>query len=265
MKLSRLSGNYGGETKGVPAEDHAVPLEEFGQRGWNLLRGSLPLPAVVLKESALIHNVQWMQKFVDDAGALFAPHGKTTMSPQLLQLQLDHGAWGITAATMHQVRIYRSYGIGRILLANQLLSSLDVAYISRELRHDENLEFLCLVDSVEGVQILSAELARSGIVRPLEVLVEVGIPKRRTGCRTIDSALDVARAVSEYPDLMRIAGVEGFEGLVRMATDEETEQVIADHLDMIVDVASALSESGLFQGECMTLTAGGSSHFDMVI
>jgi len=27
---------------------------------------------------------------------LLAPHGKTTMAPQLLKLQLDDGAWAVT-------------------------------------------------------------------------------------------------------------------------------------------------------------------------
>jgi D-serine dehydratase len=34
-----------------------------------------------------------------------APHGKTTMSPQLFRRQLDAGAWGLTFANVHQLRL----------------------------------------------------------------------------------------------------------------------------------------------------------------
>jgi D-serine dehydratase len=64
-----------------------------------VLDGHLPLPLAVLRQSALTHNLAWMQAFARERGLDLAPHGKTTMSPQLFRRQLDAGAWGITFAT----------------------------------------------------------------------------------------------------------------------------------------------------------------------
>ncbi|CAF1643553.1 unnamed protein product, partial [Adineta ricciae] len=68
-------------------------------RQWNLLREDISLPAAVLSSDNLEFNLQWMQKFIEKYNVKLAPHGKTTMSPQLFHKQLEHGAWGWTLAT----------------------------------------------------------------------------------------------------------------------------------------------------------------------
>jgi D-serine deaminase-like pyridoxal phosphate-dependent protein len=58
----------------------------------------LSLPLLLLKQSALDNNRRWMQSFLQTSGLQLAPHGKTPMAPQLFQLQLADGAWGLTCA-----------------------------------------------------------------------------------------------------------------------------------------------------------------------
>ena len=81
--------------KGMPGGIAPFPLGKIGERRWNVLREDLPLPLAVLKESALAHNGAWMRRFLDLSGARIAPHGKTTMAPQLFERQLADGAWGM--------------------------------------------------------------------------------------------------------------------------------------------------------------------------
>ena len=71
----------------------SVPLGEAGRLEWNLLAEDVSLPAAVLYEDRIEHNLNWMQAFVQKYGVKFAPHGKTTMAPQLFRRQLDAGAW----------------------------------------------------------------------------------------------------------------------------------------------------------------------------
>jgi len=75
------------------------------------------MPLLVLRDSALRHNAAAMADWCARAGVRLAPHGKTTMAPQLFARQIEAGAWGITAATLAQVQVYRSFGVGRILIA----------------------------------------------------------------------------------------------------------------------------------------------------
>ena len=89
-----------------------------------------------------------MRQFLAAYNVRLAPHGKTTMSPRLFQLQLEGGAWGITLATSHQVLVAYEHGIRHILMANQLIGKANMSLIARLLR-DPDFEFYCLVDSAE--------------------------------------------------------------------------------------------------------------------
>src|SRR5262245_32799435 len=107
--------------KGLPPGTRGLRLRDVGRQGWRLLDEDLPLPAAVLLQSALEHNDRWLREFLSGWQASLAPHGKTTMSPQLFAQQLAGGAWGITLATLQQVLVARRFGVPRIVLANQLV------------------------------------------------------------------------------------------------------------------------------------------------
>src|SRR4051794_31512637 len=106
--------------KGYP--HHAPPLRRsaIAAQGWNVLRGDMPLPLAVIRQGALAGNLKWMQEFAAEHGVGLAPHGKTTMSPQLLARQLDAGAWGLTFATVTQLRAGVVAGARRCIIANQV-------------------------------------------------------------------------------------------------------------------------------------------------
>ena len=142
-------------------------------------------------------NEVWMQEFTRRAGVKLCPHGKTTMSPELFARQLAAGAWGITAATPHQLRVMRAMGIPRILYANQLVGSAALRYVANELTRDAGFDFYCLLDSLANLKILAEAFTRAE--RPLNVLLEIGQTGGRTGVRNRDDALALARAVSRCP------------------------------------------------------------------
>ena len=107
--------------KGIPGGTPPFPLRQIGTHGWNVPAGDLPLPVLTIRRSAVEHNVAVMARFCAQTSALLAPHGKTTMAPQLFDRQLAAGAWGITAATVQQLQVYRRFGVARVILANQLI------------------------------------------------------------------------------------------------------------------------------------------------
>jgi D-serine dehydratase len=248
-------------TKGFPGGIGAMALGDIGTMGWNLLREDVPLPAAVLKRSALRHNSQWMRAFLARTGARIAPHGKTPMSPQLFDLQLDDGAWAITLATVHQVQVARHYGIKRIIMANQLVGRQAVRYVLDEIKRDPAFDFYCLVDSVEGVEALARAARAAEPGRPLQVLLEGGMPGGRTGARSLEQALAVARAVHAAAPHLALRGVEGFEGLL---AGKDAAQGVRAFLDFLVRIARAVEAEGLFAEGPVLLSAGGSAYFDLV-
>lgn len=249
--------------KGMPASLQPIPIEQLGAQGWNLLRGDLPLPAAILKQSALAHNSDWMRRFLDATGTHIAPHGKTTMSPELFDLQLRDGAWAITVATSHQLQVVQKLGYKRIVMANQLVGAQSVQFILEALQQDPELDFYSLVDSIEVVAGLADVARRMCIGRPLKVLLEGGYLGGRTGCRSLAEALQVARAVKANSPFLALAGVEGFEGLIKSPTAASTEQKVRCFLAYLVDIARNCAHEELFEADPVILSAGGSHYYDL--
>ena len=251
--------------KGIPGGTPPFGLVDIGQQGWNILRQDLPLPLGIIKQSALLHNSRWMQAFLNTTGVDLAPHGKTSMSPQLFKLQLDDGAWGITAATVSQIQVYRDFGCTRIIMANQLVGKQNIRYILDELQRDETFDFYCLVDSVAGVEMLAQAVANHPLTRPLQLLIEIGYLGGRTGCRDRQSALQVARAVKKTDPHLALCGIEGFEGMIGAPNPTERDANVTAFLDEIAQVAQACDQADLFSTDEIILTAGGSSFYDIVV
>ncbi|HWU65276.1 MAG TPA: amino acid deaminase [Ensifer sp.] len=251
--------------KGVPPGVANLAIDDVAGQNWNILAEDIPLPVAVLKESGIRHNSEWMKSFLARSGTLLSPHGKTTMSPALFDLQLADGAWAITLSTPHQVQVARHFGYSRIFLANQLVGAKAIDYIISELEKDPTFEFLFLVDDIDNVEAIVSAASRSGLSRPLQVLVEIGYPGGRTGCRSIEAALDLARVVGQHRQYLSLRGIEGFEGLLKGEDEAATLNLVTGFLDKMVSLARLCDEENLFGPETVILSAGGSAFYDVVV
>lgn len=249
-------------TKGL-ALTKPIRQQDIAQQNWNVLRADTSFPVAVLKQSALQHNVQWMKTFCESMNVVLAPHGKTTMSPQLFDMQLANGAWGMTLATVNQTIIAHRFGVKRVLLANQLISRSDTQAILTLMKEDADFEFFALTDSLEGVARIAEQVHLSGLQRPLPLLVELGFAGGRTGCRSLAQALEIARAIHRSPYL-QLAGIEGYEGLLVGKNREEDLIAVKAFLQDLITLTQQADAEGLFGGEQILLSAGGSAYFDLV-
>jgi D-serine dehydratase len=216
----------------------------------------------VILESALENNLTVMATYCSDAGVSLAPHAKTTMSPQIIDRQLSHGAWGVTAATVYQVGVFADFGVTRILLANQVTDTAGLRALADIIATHQTLEVILIVDAVEGVGLLDHAFAGAGLDRPVSVLVEFGVPGRRTGARTVDALLAVAQAVHTSKHLA-LAGVEGYEGVLAGAPSPI--DAIDAYLTSAVGALEGLMLAGLIETDRPIFTAGGSAYFDRVV
>src|SRR5947209_7553859 len=106
--------------RAFPSTPRRVRIGDVPAQKWRLFESGFFFPVLALRASALVHNTETMAEFCKARRASLAPHGKTTMAPQIFARQLLAGAWGITAATVQHARIYRAFGVPRILLANEI-------------------------------------------------------------------------------------------------------------------------------------------------
>ena len=249
--------------KGLPTAPPGSTVGDIGEFGWSVINGDLPTPFAAVSPSALEHNARLMAEYCARHGVSLAPHAKTTMAPQLIDLQLAHGAWGVTAATVTQTRLLVDFGVDRVLLANEITDPAGLRELGRLLVADDSREVFVLVDSVRGVRLMDEVFRALDLTRPIAALVELGTPGGRAGARTIDGVVDVAEAVYQAATL-RLAGVEGYEGVV-VGAESMVLDAIDEYLDLMVVALDRVGNEGLLETTEPILSAGGSVFFDRVV
>jgi D-serine deaminase-like pyridoxal phosphate-dependent protein len=248
---------------GTPAPGAVVSAASLGARRPSLFGPGFTMPVLVLRESAVAHNISAMAAYCTAAGVRLAPHGKTTMAPQLFAQQLAAGAWAVTAATVGELHVCRAFGVPRVLLANELTDPAGAAWLAGELAADPGFDCYVYADSLPGVRLLDEAVRQASPDRPLPVLVELGYPGGRTGCRGVAAAEAVARAVAQAGSL-RLAGVAGYEGQLGRDRGPESVDRIAAYCRELRSLGERLAAAGLASDE-LILTAGGSAFFDVVV
>ncbi|MFF7235830.1 alanine racemase [Streptomyces collinus] len=245
--------------KGLPPDAVGLTVAELAGQRRNLFTDGFTTPVLALSAERLEHNLALMETYAARHGLAFAPHGKTSMAPQLFHRQIEHGAWGITLAVPHQVWVARAFGIERIFLANELVDPAALRRIADDLAADPDFRFVCYVDSVRGVELMDAAL--SGAARPVDVVVELAAGEgARTGVRTEAECAAVADAVAAAATL-RLVGVAGYEGEVPRADHQR----VTAYLRRLTALAAELDKDGHFAGaEEIVVSAGGSAWFDAV-
>ncbi|MEV5845192.1 amino acid deaminase [Streptomyces sp. NPDC051985] len=245
--------------KGLPPDAGGLTVGELAAQRRNLFSDGFATPVLALSAERLEHNLALMETYAARHGLAFAPHGKTSMAPQLFQRQVEHGAWGITLAVPHQVRVARAFGTRRVFLANELVDAPALRWIAAELERDADFRFVCYVDSVRGVGLMDAAL--KGTSRPVDVVVELAAGEgARTGVRTEAECAAVADAVAGT-ETLRLVGVAGYEGEVPEADPDR----VHAYLRRLVALAVEFDGAGRFAGtDEIVVSAGGSAWFDAV-
>jgi D-serine deaminase-like pyridoxal phosphate-dependent protein len=258
-RFKGLPASWWGRTPAQICEESPDLFDEGGIAG--SAGGGAVGPVCVLRAEALTHNLTAMAGWCRDRGVELAPHGKTHMAPQLFARQLDAGACGITAATLSHVRMYRAFGVRDVLLANELVDGAGLRWLAAELDAHPDFSIMCWVDSVRGVELMTAALAAAGAGRRVDVCVEVGMTGGRTGCRGSSAVDEVARAAAASPRL-RLVGVAGYEAALGHDIAPDALVGVTRYLQEMR--AAVVRLAPLFETDRVIVTAGGSTYFDAV-
>jgi len=245
--------------KGIPERAFGLTVDDFLATKPRLSEFWTPL--IALDDAAMRDNVALMADWSAERGLELMPHGKTTMAPALWQRQLDAGCPGITLANMDQVRVARTFGLADIMLANAVIDPRSLRYLAEELA-DPDLSFACWADSLETVERMQGALREIGVPRRVDVCVELGAPGGRTGARTVDEAIEIARAISAS-DVLRLAGVAGYEGSLGHDRSPAALAAVRGFLESQIALHDELEELYDDEGDVF-VTAGGSAYFDLV-
>ncbi|NMM85851.1 amino acid deaminase [Rhodococcus sp. SRB_17] len=259
----------GWQHKAFGTDLHGLRSSDLEALGIPALDGGLLLPVMTLNREAISHNLDVMARFCADHDVDLAPHAKTTMSPELVRRQLEAGAWGMTAATVAQARILREFGVDTIIIASQVLDLAGIRWICDVQSTDPEFIVATLVDSIESVQLMERLIAQVSPSSRIRVLVELGYDSGRAGTRTLEQALDVARAASQAPSLV-LSGVEGFEGMMPGASVADRRTSVDSYLSSArafteICLAENLFENNSTKAPLPLVTFGGSAFHDQVV
>lgn len=252
------------DSKGFPMWAEPCALSALGERRWHLLDDTLSFPLAVLRRSALEHNIAWMQAFANRKGLHLAPHGKTTMSPELMRMQLAGGAWGLTFANAHQARVGVEAGAKNIIIANQVIALADLDGLDALLSSHSEMQLWFLVDHAMQLDILRSWSERRQRTRQWNVLLEIGMEGQRTGCRSVDQAMHLAQAIHDSP-YARLCGVECYEGGLAHCVSDEDSRAVAALVERVNETVRRIDAMSLWGGAQILMSAGGSAVFDLVV
>ena len=249
--------------KGIPGSADPFPLGEIKNKKWNILDEDMPMPIMVLKNNEFNHNITTFAEYLKKHNLHIAPHGKTTMSPQIFSKQLEAGAWGITAGAINQIQVMYRYGVKKILLANQLLGKSHLKTISHFINNDNNFSFYCFVDSIEQFHNIKSNLKNITLINPINLLPEIGAPNGRTGIRSKENLLELVNEISnDKSNNFNFAGISSYEGIAAVAM--KGSQAVHDFCAFIEEIIRDISPNQFSHLKELIITAGGSTHFDIV-
>ena len=208
-------------------------------------------PALVIDRRVLLANLRYMQSRLPGLHARLRGHVKNHKSPHIARLQLEHGAFGICAATVWEAVVMVRAGADDVLIANQLVDPHKrraAALLAREATLRVN------VDDIGDAEALSAAAVAAGST--IGVLVEVDTGMHRGGVDTPAEAVSVAGRVAELPGL-RMDGLSGYEGHCSLEMDEQMRhEKQATAMDYFVSVADTVEAAGI---PCPILSAAGTA------
>lgn len=171
-----------------------------------LSKFDLPTPALLLDLDSFEFNIRKMQAALAGAGKQFRPHAKAHKCAEIARRQVRAGAAGVCVATLSEMELMTSAGIG-VLLTTPVAARLKTDRVAAMARERSNVEIRVVVDHEDQARLYQDSATHYGIT--LNVLVDLDIGDHRTGIPCDERAIALARRIDSAPNL-RFRGLQGY-------------------------------------------------------
>jgi D-serine deaminase-like pyridoxal phosphate-dependent protein len=211
-------------------------------------------PALLLDLDVMEANIAAMAAFFRDRPQKLRPHFKTPKTPEIARRQLEAGAIGITAAKLGEAEVLVNAGLGRVLIANQIVGRQKVDRLMDLLGRGE---VIVAVESELNIRELEEGAARSG--HTPQAIVEVDVGMHRCGTANPEETVELAQRLADGP--IRYRGIMGYEGhavLIADAADREAKARAS--MERLSAHVRALRDAGLAPE---IVSSGGTGTFDI--
>ncbi|HSC04971.1 MAG TPA: alanine racemase [Solirubrobacteraceae bacterium] len=201
----------------------------------------LVTPALIVDRNRLVANISEMAARARALGVALRPHAKTHKSPAIAALQREHGATGLTVATLTEAEGFADEGVDDLVLTAPPVGDWR---LERLVALARRARIRVAVDSVEVVAALDRACARHeaeiGYLWEVDCGVgRFGTPPGAASADAIAHAVEVAARAS-------FDGLLTFGGHAYAATSpDEIAAAARDEHEAIRETVSALADRGI--------------------
>ncbi|HVC99566.1 MAG TPA: alanine racemase [Candidatus Dormibacteraeota bacterium] len=217
----------------------------------------LETPVAVRDDAAMERNLARMAAVAERAGVRLRPHAKTHKSAAVGRRQLDHGAVGLTVATLQEAEVFADSGVADLVIAHPPAGRAKLNRLTHLAARVRRLAVA--LDDVE----LAVQVPRS-----VEILWEVDTGLHRVGTPVGEATLEAVRR------LVAAVGQDRFRGLLthgghayRAADQAQRRAAAAEESQGLVATAALIRGAGIAVAEVSvgsTPTAGFAPEFSGV-
>jgi D-serine deaminase-like pyridoxal phosphate-dependent protein len=239
-------------------ETPAAAAEKYTVRG--LTKVNIPTPALIVDLEALEANLQKMAEYAKQAKVGLRPHAKTHKCPEIAKRQIAAGAIGICCATVPEMVALARAGIPGLLLTSPVLDPgklLTVAALA-----GGGNKVMLSIGHVRQAELL-AEAAEAAKVE-LDVLVDLDVGDKRTGCLPGEPAVELARQIARFQRL-HVRGVQAYAGHASHTVGFEARQRVSrEAMGQAAETKALLNKAG-FDAQILSGGSTGTYNIDSAV
>ena len=203
----------------------------------------LETPAVIVDRERLLRNIEWARGVAETRDLRLRPHVKTHKCLQIAELQLEHGAVGITASKVDEALVFIEAGLASLTVAYPLLDERKVRRLVSAAQK-QRTDLRVVVDSRASVQILARTAAEQSCI--VGILIEIDVGLHRCGVDEHDpEVVELARLIvgSEW---LRFVGLFSHAGHAYAAANAaEAAEIAAEECRILQRVRGELERAGI--------------------
>lgn len=166
----------------------------------------LDTPSLVVDLHVMDAHIKRMQNVANKKKLRLRPHIKTHKSPYIAKLQLQHGASGITCATLGEAEVMCAHGISNILIAYPIVGNKKLQRLAKIV---EKAEVIVSLDHMEVAKGLNEVGEKVGKIVPVYIEVDTGLG--RVGLTSTDDVIKLVSKLQSLP-FIKIVGLMSHSG-----------------------------------------------------
>ena len=204
---------------------------------------AIETPCVLLDETRLKNNIQLIAEIATAQNVCVRPHIKTHKCFDILRLQIDAGAVGITASKTDEALMFINNGVESVTIAYPLVVDSKLDRLIQACR-SRDVDLRLIADSFAGVEAISRVAKRYDTKVNIFLKIDVGL--HRCGLTEDDPLLmELANAINHDPSLNFLGLLSHAGHAYGVPTADDVRQIAREECQIMDRVRRQLEHNGI--------------------